>query len=173
MIATDVGAATSHLRDVLALPGIDSRTFLQAWHCLRALGVHPDDRVGGEVHGMVVEVGLDAGLDAVAAYKDRSARYFNHSGAQVVWDTETAAMNAQIDPFLEIARVIADNTKPFEEAHPSPPARGVVLINILTPKGIHIGIGETSALQNEPLGAAALQTAFTLMQELMGTAKSS
>lgn len=171
LVATDVAAAQQHLRTILELPEIESRTYLQAWHCLRTLGVVPDADTRSEVNGIVVEVGLDAGLDSVSAYKDHSARYFNHSGGSVIWDTESAEMNACIDPFLEVAAAIGKNTTPLEVDHPPPPGRGMMLINILTPGGIHIGAGPMDALQGDPMGAAVTQAALTLVQALMSAAE--
>ena len=123
--------------------------------------------------GMVVEVGLDAGLEAVAAYRDHSARYFNHTGAAVIWDTDTPKINAQIEPFLAVAQTVGENTEPFYEDHPSPPDRGMMLINVLTPGGIHIGMGRMGAMQGDPMGAAVTQTAIGLMQTLMNAAETS
>lgn len=170
LASADAAAAQQHLRTILELP-VESRTYLQTWHCLRALGVEPDDDARSEVNGIVVEVGLDAGLDAVAAYKDHSARYFNQSGAAVIWDTESAEMNARIDPFLEVAAAIGENTTPLEGDHPPPPDRGIMLINVLTPGGIHIGMGPMDALQRDPMGAAVTQAALALMQALMDAAE--
>ena len=146
---------------------VETRTCLQAWHCLRALGVEPEEAVGKEVHGIVVEVGPEAGVDSVAAYRDRTARYFYHSGAVVIWDTDTAEMNASIDPLLEIAASICGSTAPYDEPHPPAPDRDVLLINILTPAGIHIGTGPMDIMQNDPMGAAVTQAAMGLMQKLI------
>ena len=167
LAAAGANAAIEHLRYVVEMTEIETRTQLQAWHCLRALGVEPEESIGKEVHGIVVEVGLEAGVDSVAAYRDRTARYFNHSSAAVIWDTETAEMNASIDPLLEIAAAIGDSTAPFDEPHPPPPDGGVLLINILTPAGIHIGTGPMDIMQNDPMGAAVTQAAMGLMQKLM------
>ena len=163
------GAAPAivHLRKILAMPKLESRIYLQTWHCLRALGVVPPEAVRTEVVGVVVEIGLKNGLDAVAAYTDRTARYFNQSGAAVIWDTETTEMNASIDPLLRAAETIGESTAPVEEPHPPAPKRGSLLINILTPGGIHIGMGRTKAMQRDPMGAAVTQAALALMQKLM------
>jgi len=168
---TDTAAAESRLRQILALPNLESRTFLQTWHCLRTLGVSPDALLGRKVCGIVVEVGLDVGLDALAAYEDHSARYFNHSGATVIWDVNTEEMNACIDPYLEVAKAVGENTAPFDQQHPAVPGNGNMLINILTPNGIHIGMGSMNALQRDPMGSAVIQTALTLMQALMSATK--
>lgn len=168
---TDTAAAVARLRQILALPNLESRTILQTWHCLRTLGVAPDASLSRKVCGIVVEVGLDAGLDALAAYEDHSARYFNHSGATVIWDITTEEMNGYIDPFLEVAKAVCENTAPFDQPHPAVPDNGNMLINILTPNGIHIGMGPMDALQRDPMGSAVIQTALALMKALMSATK--
>ncbi len=167
LVSTDVAAAEIHLRTITRLPGVESRTYLQAWHCLRSMGIEPEDSVRNEVHGIVVEVGLDQGADVVAAYKDRSARYFNHSGAAVIWDGHSTEMNAHIEPFLEVAAAIGTNTSPLLADHPPPPDRGIMLINVLTPGGIHIGMGPLTAMQNDATGSTVIHTAMSLMQALI------
>lgn len=44
-----------------------------------------------ELLGVIVEVGLNEGLDVVAAYQDGTARYINYTGKMVVWETTTPA----------------------------------------------------------------------------------
>ncbi|MCC9608828.1 hypothetical protein LOC68_08310 [Blastopirellula sp. JC732] len=165
--STDKAEAEQHLRHILTMPQVESRTYLQAWHYLRALGVTPDEETRRRAIGMVVEVGLEMGVDSVAAYQDHSARYFNQAGSVIIWDTETPEMNELIDIFLDVAQQVGDNTQPWDEAHPDPPSQGMMLINILTPAGIHIGMGPMNAMQNDPMGKAVTQTALALMQSLI------
>lgn len=55
------------VRRILAMPGLESRHYLQAWHFLRELGESPADGDARRLYGVVVEVTLDEGLDIVAA----------------------------------------------------------------------------------------------------------
>jgi hypothetical protein len=78
--------AIAILQKITETPGLESRHYLEAFHALLELGVPaPSDR-RKEVLGVVVEVGTRNGLDVVAAYADHHARYFNYSGAGVVWE---------------------------------------------------------------------------------------
>jgi hypothetical protein len=163
----DPTEAVRQLRQILSTPDVETRVWLQAWHCLRAMGENPEAAESRQVHGMVVEVGMDEGVDALAAYNDRSARYFNYSGAAVIWDVKTDEMSAHIEPFLEVARVIGAATEPWLGPHPALPTAGDILIQILTPGGIHIGMGPMNAMQRDPMGAAVIQAAVGLMQALI------
>ncbi|UOQ72994.1 hypothetical protein [Hymenobacter cellulosilyticus] len=82
----DAVTAEQALRRVLATAGLESRHYLQAWQALRELGVTPPADTAKQVLGVVVEVSLEQGLDLLAAYADGSARYYNYSGAGVVWE---------------------------------------------------------------------------------------
>ena len=81
----DTRSAAAALQGVLNMPELESRHYLQAYHFLRALGVNAPPEKTKDVLGVVVEVGMQRGLDLIAAYADRHARYFNYSGAGVVW----------------------------------------------------------------------------------------
>ena len=51
--------AIQELRRVEEMEGLETRLYLQAWHCLRTLGELPPETIAREVKGVVVEVGLD------------------------------------------------------------------------------------------------------------------
>lgn len=38
------------------------------------------------IHGAILDVPVDDGLDTLAAYADGTARYINHSGYTVIWE---------------------------------------------------------------------------------------
>ncbi len=124
----------AHLHRILATPNLESRVYLMAWSCLREIGERPNPDLAREVKGIVIEVGLEMGVDAVAAYSDHSARYFNQGGSVIVWDAPNSdkAIDAYIEAMLNVARAIAANTGPWEKSHPSSPRNGMVLLNILT-----------------------------------------
>ena len=47
------------------------------------VAIHPTPVVG--VLGVIVEVGLDEGLDVLASYQDGTARYINYTGKMILW----------------------------------------------------------------------------------------
>ena len=98
--AGDNESAKQKLREVLALTDLESRHYLQAWQFLRELGEQPLPQEAKHLYGVVVEVGLDEGVDVVAAYADHSARYFNYSGAAIVWDHPNESLDGLIDALL-------------------------------------------------------------------------
>ncbi|HEY7405910.1 MAG TPA: hypothetical protein VIB39_20460, partial [Candidatus Angelobacter sp.] len=66
----DRNTCIATLTDIAGRGGLESRHYVQAWHFLRALGVAPAKEKEKEVYGVIVEVGLQGGLDIIAAYPD-------------------------------------------------------------------------------------------------------
>jgi hypothetical protein len=152
--------------------GLESRHYLQAWHFLRELGVQANADEAKRVYGVVVEVALESGLDIVAAYADGAARYFNYSGAAVIWERPDDSLAQSIEALLEAGRVVAAQIGPWEGQRPAAPEPpGQVRISMLTPSGLHFGQGPFETLAADPLGGPVISSATKLMMELIGKTK--
>jgi hypothetical protein len=162
----DRGAAIAALRAVLAMPDAESRQALQAWHALRELGEAPAAGEAKRVLGVVLEVHIDAGLDVLAAYADRHARFLSHAGKMIVWDTREPAMDERIDALVRAGQTVTDRIGPWTEARRGPPAKGDVRLNFLTPSGLHFGEGGFAALDRDPLAHPVIVAGTQLMQAL-------
>jgi hypothetical protein len=108
------------------------------------------------------------GLDIVAAYADGRARYFNFSGAAIVWESPDNSLRPLIDDVLRVGKVVADRIGPWEDARPPAPPRGHARINVLTPSGLHFGQAPFDVLSHDPLGGPVISAAVALMQALIG-----
>jgi hypothetical protein len=155
------------LKKILKMKGLEVRFYLQAWHCLRALEQYPPVDQARKIQGMVVEVALERGLDIIAAYADGSARYFNYSGAAIVWDIQDAEIDRMVTELLTIGQSLVDISEPWDGPRPSAPPIGMVRINALTFGGLHFGQGSFQAISQDGLGGLALRGAFDLMQALL------
>ena len=165
--AGDNENAKQKLREVLALTGLESRHYLQAWHFLRELGEQPLPREAKNLYGVVVEVALDEGVDVVAAYADHSARYFNYSGAAIVWDRPNGSLDGVIDALLSAGKTVAEQIGPWDGPRPAAPPTGQARISLLVPAGLHFGQGPYQALAADPMGGPVLGAALNLMQSLI------
>ena len=166
----DITGAIAHWRRVLAQPNLEARHVLQAWHFLRERGEFPAEDAG-RVLGVVVEVGMPRGLDLLAAYVDGSARYFNFSGAAVVWECPDASLDDDIAALLQCGQRVADNIGPWEEARPAPPPAGQARLNMLTPGGLRFGQAPQDVLADDAMAAPLFCAAAALMQKLIGKAE--
>jgi hypothetical protein len=170
----DRPAARVALSDVL-IRHPETRQWLQAWTLARQAGLPPSD-TARRARGVVVDMGLEAGVDTVAGYDDGSARYLNQSGGGVFWDAESnpdVAIIAGIDTLLAAGQAVVDSTLPLDGGRPAPPAHGMAMIAILTEGGIHLGTGTADTLSRDPLGGPVIAAAITLMVALIDVSQKS
>lgn len=159
--------AKQQLRRVLAAEGLEARHYLQAWQGLRELGQQPAEATARQVLGVVVEVGMKEGLDLVVAYADGSARYYNYSGAGVVWERPDDSLAAPIQALLAAGQRVAEQVGIWEQPRPAAPPTGSVRINMLTPAGLRFGQAPFEALWQDALGGPVLVAAQGLMEALI------
>lgn len=105
-LAGNTEQAVAELRKVLATPGIPTRVRLWAWKAMRDLGVKPLPRDSFIIHGVVVELPMDAGVDTLAAYDDGSASYIDQTGAIMSCNSSDLIINPVI-------RQMIFDTRPF------------------------------------------------------------
>ncbi|MFN7951753.1 MAG: hypothetical protein U0610_08490 [bacterium] len=163
----DEAGAVHALERVLGARGLEARHYLQAFQGLRELGFAAPDEVAKNVLGVVVEVAMDDGLDLLAAYADRSARYYNYSGAGVVWDRPDDSLDEPIAAVLDAGSTIVAQIGPWDGDRPEPPPNGHVRLNMLTPSGLHFGQAPFEAFARDGLAGPLLQAATQLMQRLV------
>ena len=154
-------------RDVLADEKLEPRTQLQAWHFLRQHGQSPPPEVAKDVLGTVVEVGMADGLDLLAAYRDHTARYYNYSGAGVVWERPDGSLDPIIDQLLLASSRVVLRIGPWDGERPGPPPKGQVRVCFLTPSGLHFGQGAWAAISADELGGQVVAFATALMSALI------
>ena len=156
---------------ILVMPDLEPRHYLQAWHFLREVGVIPDPEASNQLYGVVVEVALAEGLDIVAAYADHTARYFNFSGAGIVWDAPDNSLDEEIDAVLQSGSAVVNQIGPWRGARPPAPPTGHARINMLTPSGLHFGEAPFEALAGDQFGGPVISAAIRLMQSLIALTK--
>jgi hypothetical protein len=171
LAAGDTPGAIAALKKILQMKGLEARIYLQAWHSLRALGQMPTQSRAREIQGIIVEVALERGLDIIAAFVDGSVRYFNYSGAAVVWDEKDEEIDRIVTELLTAGQGIVDISEPWDGPRPEAPSVGMVRLNLLTFGGLHFGQGTFSVVAQDGLGGLALRGAFDLMQTLVAKVK--
>ncbi len=140
----------------------DPRTRLLAFNRLRAQGRPLPEKA---LLGVVVEVGLDLGLDALAAFSNGTARYFNQSGRLLIWErTDEETVNALTRQLFDESLAIVKRIGPWEQPRRPQPPPGMTRITFLLSDGLYVGEGPTSSFFEDPLAKPALKTATRLMQ---------
>jgi hypothetical protein len=167
MLKGDIKGAIKTYKKIAETPGLESRHYLQAWHFLRKLGTTPPADIARNVYGVVVDVVLESGQETVAAYADHHARYINYTGGGVIWEAPDASLNEKIDTLLRVCEPPARQLKPLDKHPLAPSALNAVQICILTPSGIHHGLGTFEGWSKDAMGGPILVAATDLMKSLV------
>lgn len=167
----DPRTAQKVLQGILQTPDLESRHYLQAWYYLRSLGVHPPPQKQKELLGVVIEVGINDGLDLLAAYSDHRARYYNYSGKSIIWERPDASLDPTIDKLFTASQRALNGIGPWTDPRPPAPPRDHARVNFLTPNGLYFGQGPLQALMKDSTGGPVLETGAALMQALIKTSR--
>ena len=119
----------------------------------------------------LVEFGMPKGLDLIAAYPDHWARYYNFSGAAVIWEHPDDSLDATIDSLLVEASKVVVRMGPWDKERPGPPPKDQMRLSFLTPSGIHFGQAPINTLAADPMAAPVVRLAADLMHALMAKPK--
>jgi hypothetical protein len=145
----------------------ESRIQLAAWNELRRLGVEVPSDLSKNVLAVVLEVGLYGGVDYLAAYSDHTARYYNFSGAKVIWENEEEEMSAAIDRLFEAGQAVTGKIGLWDEERRKGVAEGMVRMSFLTPSGLCFGEGPMSGMLHDNLAEPVIASGIELMKRLM------
>lgn len=167
MAHADIPAAEAALHAVLNTPELESRQYLQAWSCLRQLDRDALTGLPEELYGVVLDVPLAQGVDTLAAYEDRSARYLNQGGGGIVWDTTDPVMDGLIEALLTAARPLSATIGVWESSRP-PLTAGMARLSLLTAEGLHLRDGGVDELFQDAATGPIFAAGAALMAELTG-----
>ena len=142
----------------------DPRAKILAYNKLLARGNKPTNK---ELLAVIVEVGLDGGLDVLASFKNGTARYINQTGKVLIWETTTDATVNQLtkDLFAKSVEVV-NQIGPWDKPRKSHPAKGNMRLSFLVSDGLYFGEGSMDVLFNDKLASPTLTIATSLMQYL-------
>lgn len=142
--------------------GSESRVRLLAGNALRAAGAAVKAR---ELLGVVAEVGLDGGLDTLAAFGDGRARYINHTGKMVFWEAGGPPLQEIVD-LLEASATVVSKIGPWDKARLPRPGNGEIRLTFLVSDGLYFGQGPMETLQQDPVGGPVVAAATRLLVKL-------
>lgn len=151
------------LQAVAADKTLEARPRLLAYRRLAATGAFIDHR---EILGVVVEVGLPAGLDVLAAFSEGSARYLNQAEKLLVWETQTTASRQLLDQLFAASLPVVNQIGKWDQPRRPFPPNGMVRLTFLVSDGLYFGEGPFDVLQADPMGGPVLAAATQLMAYL-------
>ncbi len=135
---------------------------------LRALAATKLHKIGStapkaELLGVIIEVGMEGGLDALAAFGDGTARYINHAEKAIIFDSPTDATNALIGALWQHSINVVNKIGPWDKPRLEPPQAGMVRLSFLVSGQLFFGQGPMEVFFNDPMAGPVLNSAAQLM----------
>lgn len=161
----DRDRARAHLQELLHMDESGAQLRLQAWSCLRELGIGPPAASADQVRGVVVDIGHAAATETIAAYVDLTATCLRPDGEVLHWSEPDCGIDDVLEAMLTRAAAVMHGgppTGPCEQL----PAEGHALISVLTFGGIHARIGSLDHLRADPAGSAVLELTERLAEAI-------
>lgn len=119
-----------------------------------------------ELLGVIVEVALDGGLDALAAYGDGTARYLNYAENVIIWESPNEQSNALVDNLWHHSINVVNRIGP-DKPRIAPPETGMVRLSFLVSGQIYLGQGPMQPFFQDAMAGPVLHAATQLMQYLL------
>lgn len=151
------------LKSIVLDEGLSSRERLIASSLLQDQKIPVTDKI---LLGVIIEVGMEAGLDVLACYQDGSARYINYSGSMIIWDTKESTVDDLIAALFQQSLGIVRQIGPWDKARLPPPTQGRVRLSFLVTDGLYFGEGPIDSFFSDAMAGPPLATATALMQLL-------
>jgi hypothetical protein len=151
------------LQKVIADNATDPRVKILAYNRLLAGGHKPEKK---ELLAVIVEIGLENGLDVLASFNKGTARYINQTGKILIWETKDPASTELTKDLFSKSQQIVRQIGPWDKPRRSYPAKGNVRITFLVSDGLYFGEGPMNMMFSDPLAGPALGAATQLMKYL-------
>lgn len=153
----------SDLQKIIDDSTSDTRLKVLSYNRQLAGGHKPNKK---ELLAVIVEVGLDSGLDALASFKDGTARYINQTGKILVWETTDEKSNELTQDLFLKSQNIVNQIGVWDKPRRPAPTKGNVRITFLVSDGLYFGEGPIEVLFNDQMASPALTSATYLMKYL-------
>ncbi len=141
----------------------DVRLKVLSYNKQLAIGHKPNKK---ELLAVIVELGLDNGLDALASFNDGTARYINQTGKILIWETRDEKSNELTQDLFIKSQNILNQIGVWDQPRRPAPTKGNVRITFLVSDGLYFGEGPIDVLFNDPMAGPALTSATYLLKYL-------
>ena len=156
-------ADVKNLQALANSPTAETRLRILAFNALKQQHIAPKKK---ELLGVIIEFGLEHGLDTLAAYKDLRVRYINHSGKLIMRETHTPAIDPKIRKLFQEVQPIIEKIGPWGKPRLAPPPAGQMRLTFLVSDGLYFGEGTMRDLGHSPLAGPVVTAATELLFEL-------
>lgn len=163
ILFSDTSSATD-LQKIIDDSSTDPRIKVLAYNKQRSVGHQP---IKKELLAVIVEIGLDRGLDVLASFKDGTARYINQAGKILIWESTTdEKANELIRTLFSNGEKIIAQIGPWDKPRKPAPTRDNARLSFLVSDGLYFGEGPVDVLFKDSLANPALTSATQILKYL-------
>ena len=157
-------SSVADLQKIINEANSEPRLKMLAYTRQLATGHKPSKK---ELLAVIVEVGLDKGLDVLASFCNGTARYINYTENLLVWETTDDITANELtkqlfDNSIEVVNQIGVWDKPRRPYL----TKGNVRITFLVSGELYFGEGPIDVLSTDQMASSVLKSATELMQYL-------
>lgn len=156
--------AKGELEQLMRDASVETRLRILAANRLREAGAQVSEKT---LLGVVIEVGLEGGLDVLAAYEDGRARYINQSGKMIIWDAKDQTSEQLKDQLFQAGRSVVALIGPHDGQRFPFPQTGTVRLSFLVSDGLYFGQSTIDHFFRDQMAGPVLHAGTQLMQYLI------
>jgi hypothetical protein len=145
----------------------ESRVRMLAFNWLRQNG---QEVPKGELLGVIIEIGLERGLDVLAVYADLRVRYINQTGKLAIFEAAPAEVGVQASKVLAEARQVITKIGPWDRPRLPHPPKGAIRMTFLVSNGLYFGQGPWPGMSRDPVAAALISESAYLLRSVVNAA---
>jgi hypothetical protein len=142
----------------------EGRVRALAYNRLRATGASVPPK---KLLGVIIEVPLQQGLDALAAYSEGGVRYLNQSGRVAIFEgTDNPVANLAVE-IISIAQPVVNQIGPWDKQRLPPPKAGDARLTFVVSDGLYFGEGSFETPQQDAMSGPIIAKAGQLLQRIV------
>jgi hypothetical protein len=163
-VLSDIQPDIADLKQIASADACESRVRLLAFRELQRRGELVDANL---LLGVILEVGLENGLDTLAIYQDGTARYINQAGGVIVWEEKDQLLTFKIGKLMQLGEAVVAKIGPWDKDRLPPPPIGHVRLSFLVSNGLYFGEASMEVLAHDAMGGPVIQAGSEILSFLV------
>jgi hypothetical protein len=154
----------AEMQPIINDTNLDPQVKILAYKKQLANGYRPTEK---KLLAVIVEVGLNNGLNVFASFYDGTARVINPEGEVLIWETtDDVKANGIVKQFFDCSLSVVNQIEAWNKPRRPNPQKGDLKITFLASDGFYFGEGPIGVLFNDSMASPVLKTAFELEKYL-------
>jgi hypothetical protein len=152
------------VRDLAGQSALPARLRILAFNYLNQKGVTPASK---ELLAVILEAGVDEGLETLAAYTDYRVIYIDSHGSVQQWEAAQMGFQERLVNYFVSAAALVEQLRPSDKARFPPPFAGMARITLLVSDGLYFGQGAANQLTKDAMSGPIIRQANHLLANLI------